>query len=57
MGVVDEGRRAVERNFDPKIAFSAMAGVAGLGVVAWLMHRSNVKLLKKAANVATAKAK
>ncbi|ACR14333.1 hypothetical protein [Teredinibacter turnerae] len=53
MGPMNDVTNAVKRNFDGKIAFSAMAGVAALGVVAFAMHRSNIKVLKQVANVAT----
>ncbi|WP_157209939.1 hypothetical protein [Marinimicrobium agarilyticum] len=41
------------RNFDGKVAFSSAMGAAGLGVVAFLAHKSKVKPLKQAADIAT----
>lgn len=41
------------RNFDGKVAFSAALGGAALGGVAWALNRSNIKALKKAADIAT----
>lgn len=49
--------RSIRRNFDGRVAFSAAVGTAGMGAVAYMMHRSNVKALKKVANVASGKAK
>jgi len=57
MNPLSQAQAAAKRNFDPRIAFSSLIGVAMLGGVAFLMHRSNVKVLKKIADVATAKKK
>ena len=43
----------VRDNFDTRVALSSLVGVAGLGVVAFILHQSNVKALKQVANIAT----
>ncbi len=55
MNGVTNIKDAAKRNFDPKIAFSTAAGVAILGAAAFLLHKTNIKPLKQAANVATLK--
>ncbi|WP_086931447.1 hypothetical protein [Agarilytica rhodophyticola] len=55
MNPLRDVRQSVERNVDTKIAVSTAVGVAGMGLVAYLFHKSNVKALKKVADIATAK--
>lgn len=48
-------QRWFTQNFDQKVALSAGIGAAGLGLVAYLLNKSNVQALKAAADIATAK--
>lgn len=57
MNPLQQATNAAKSNFDKKVAFSSLVGVAALGGLAFLMHRSNIKVLKQAADVATAKKK
>lgn len=50
-------KNTATRNLDAKVVVSSMAGAALLGVVAFAMHKSNIKALKQVAAVATGKAK
>ncbi|MFC6631666.1 hypothetical protein [Microbulbifer taiwanensis] len=52
MNPINTATSAAKDNFDMKIAFSAFAGVAALGAVAYLLNKTGVKPLQTAANVA-----
>lgn len=47
--------RFFRQNFDQKVALSAAIGAAGLGLVAYLLNKSNVKALQTAAAISTGK--
>lgn len=53
MDAVNKAKSAVQNNFNTSIAFSAAAGVAALGLVAFALKKTGVKPLATAANVAT----